>query len=98
MIIGYEITPTEAASVLLVFFVSMMIVITNEPLELGMSNLRRIDSHHVYRLCIVADVYVNGDGRRREHIKAYWLRDAPTSLTFNNCKLCPHCIYVFVFN
>jgi len=24
------------------------------------------------------------------------LRDAPTSfLTFNNCTLCPHCIYVF---
>ena len=28
-------------------------------------------------------------------VKAYWLRDAPTSLTFNNCTLCPHCIYVF---
>ena len=27
--------------------------------------------------------------------KAYWLRDAQTSLTFNNCTLCPHCIYVF---
>jgi hypothetical protein len=27
--------------------------------------------------------------------KIYWLRDAPTSLTFNNCTLCPHCIYVF---
>ena len=27
--------------------------------------------------------------------KAYWLRDTPTSLTFNNCTLCPHCIYVF---
>jgi len=27
--------------------------------------------------------------------KAYWLRGAPTSLTFNNCTLCPHCIYVF---
>ena len=28
--------------------------------------------------------------------KAYLLRDAPpTSLTFNNCTLCPHCIYVF---
>jgi len=26
---------------------------------------------------------------------AYWLRDAPTSLTFNNCTFCPHCIYVF---
>jgi len=26
--------------------------------------------------------------------KAYWLYDAPTSLTFNNCTLCPHCIYV----
>jgi hypothetical protein len=25
----------------------------------------------------------------------FWLRDAPTSLTFNNCTLCPHCIYVF---
>jgi len=27
--------------------------------------------------------------------KVYWLSDAPTSLTFNNCTLCPHCIYVF---
>ena len=27
--------------------------------------------------------------------KAYWLRDAPTGLTFNNCTLSPHCIYVF---
>ena len=27
--------------------------------------------------------------------KAYWLRDAPTGLTFNNCKLCPRCNYVF---
>jgi len=23
------------------------------------------------------------------------LRDAPIGLTFNNCALCPHCIYVF---
>ena len=27
--------------------------------------------------------------------KAYWLRDIPTSLTLNNCTLCPHCIYAF---
>jgi hypothetical protein len=27
--------------------------------------------------------------------KAYWLRDTPKGLTFNNCTLCPHCIYVF---
>ena len=27
--------------------------------------------------------------------KTYWLRDTPISLTFNNCTLCPHCIYVF---
>ena len=27
--------------------------------------------------------------------KAYWLRDAPTSLTFKNRTLCPHRIYVF---
>jgi len=27
--------------------------------------------------------------------KAYRLRDVPTSLTFNNRTLCPHCIYVF---
>jgi len=26
---------------------------------------------------------------------AHWLRDAPTSLTFKNPTLCPHCIYVF---
>ena len=27
--------------------------------------------------------------------KAYWLRDAPTGLTFNSCRLCPHYIDVF---
>jgi len=27
--------------------------------------------------------------------KSYWLCDAPTSLTFNNCTLCSHRIYVF---
>jgi len=27
--------------------------------------------------------------------KAYWLRDAPAGLTFNNFTFCPHCIYVF---
>ena len=27
--------------------------------------------------------------------KAYWLRDAPAGLTFDNCTLSPHCIYVF---
>jgi len=31
----------------------------------------------------------------RQPFKAYWLRDAPTGLTFNNCTLCPHCIYMF---
>ena len=25
----------------------------------------------------------------------YFLCDAPTSIIFNNCTLCPHCIYVF---
>jgi len=27
--------------------------------------------------------------------KAYWLYDTLTGLTFNNRRLCPHCIYVF---
>ena len=27
--------------------------------------------------------------------RAYWLNDAPTGLTFNNCTLCSRCIYVF---
>jgi len=52
MIIDYEITLTVAASILIVVFGSMMSVITSELLELGMSNLRRIDNHHVYRLCM----------------------------------------------
>jgi len=52
MIIDYEITLTVAASILHVVFGFLMSVITNEPLELGMSNLRRIDNHHVYRLCM----------------------------------------------
>jgi hypothetical protein len=28
-------------------------------------------------------------------LRAFWLRDAPTGLTFNNSTLCPHCIYMF---
>jgi len=28
-------------------------------------------------------------------VKAFWLRDAPAGLTFNNCTLCPHCINEF---
>jgi len=28
--------------------------------------------------------------------KAYWSRDAPTGLTFNNCTLCPNCICVYL--
>ena len=30
-----------------------------------------------------------------QQFKAYWSRDAPTSLTFNNCTLCTHCFCVF---
>ena len=29
------------------------------------------------------------------HLLLMALRDAPTGSTFNNCTLCPHCIYVF---
>ena len=29
--------------------------------------------------------------------KGNWLDDTPTSLAFNDCTLCPHCIYVFCF-
>jgi hypothetical protein len=28
-------------------------------------------------------------------LTAFWSRDAPRGLTFNNCTLCPLCIYVF---
>ena len=92
MIVCYEITLMVAASILLVVFGSMMIVITNEPLELGMSNLRQIENHHIYRLCMYCcKTFMNmaTDGDMNV------LRDAPTSLTFNNCTLCPVCIYVF---
>ena len=27
-----------------------------------------------------------------ERFKACWLTDAQTSLTLNNCTLCPHCV------
>jgi len=27
--------------------------------------------------------------------KAYWLRDAPSGLTLNNCTFCPRGIYMF---
>jgi len=29
--------------------------------------------------------------------KDYWLRDAPTHLTFKNFKFRAHCIYVFLY-
>jgi len=33
-----------------------------------------------------------------QHFKAYWLSNAPTRLTFNNCTLCPHSVFsCFVF-
>jgi hypothetical protein len=32
---------------------------------------------------------------RHQPFKVYWFRDAPTSWIFNNCTLCPHCVYVF---
>jgi len=38
---------------------------------------------------------------RKDHLPCfedYWLRDAPTGLTFNNYTLCPHRIYVFCIN
>jgi len=37
----------------------------------------------------------NHDFPHYQLFKTYWLRDAPTGLTFNNCTLCLHCIYVF---
>jgi hypothetical protein len=33
--------------------------------------------------------------RGTDWVLKYWSRDAPTSLTFNNSTLCPHCIYLF---
>ena len=32
---------------------------------------------------------------RYKPFNVHWLHDAPISLTFNICTLCPHCIYVF---
>jgi hypothetical protein len=29
------------------------------------------------------------------NLLTFWLRDAPTSLTFNNCAFCPHCVCVY---
>jgi ferredoxin len=42
-----------------------------------------------------ASVYLMYHQIQQQPFKAYRLRDAPTSLTFNNCTLCPYCIYVF---
>jgi hypothetical protein len=39
--------------------------------------------------------FLNSLSIRSEPFKAYWLRDAPASLSFNNCTLSPHCMYVF---
>jgi hypothetical protein len=35
--------------------------------------------------------------RVNELFKAYWLRDAPTGLTFNSCKLCPQSIFFVLY-
>ena len=44
---------------------------------------------------ILHNKYVNTYRCVVKPFKAYWLRDAPTGLTFNNSTLFPHCIYVF---
>jgi hypothetical protein len=48
-------------------------------------------------ILFVLIVRIYHDARSTQHypFKPYWSRDAPTSLTFNNCTLCPHRIYVF---
>jgi hypothetical protein len=39
--------------------------------------------------------FLTGEPPQYQPFKAYCSRDATTSLTFNNCTLCPRCIYVF---
>jgi len=55
------------------------------------SSLRLI---HVGGLCLVRNPLIRVL-LAVNFFRAYWLRDAPTGLTFNNCTFCPHCIYVF---
>jgi hypothetical protein len=39
-------------------------------------------------------VTIRNYGKGKHATLTFWLRDASTSLTFNNCTFCPHCIYV----
>jgi hypothetical protein len=41
------------------------------------------------------NVCLEDGGRAFQPFKAYWLRDASTSLTFKNYTFCPYLIYVF---
>ena len=57
---------------------------------------------NVRYVCAYCNIYIyiyikltHRSGSQLLPFKAYWLRDAQTGLTFNNCTLCPHCIYVF---
>ena len=64
-----------------------------------LSNLCTVVSFPISWLLISADIVQNSKMLwniiHHQPCKAYELRDAPTSLTFNNCTLCPHCICVF---
>jgi hypothetical protein len=57
--------------------------------------IRITNYHKYYHKCTTSSFKVPVIFIRFQPFKAYWLRDAPTTLTFNNCRLCPHCIYVF---
>jgi hypothetical protein len=54
------------------------------------------DSCLSYKLTVLLSIYSENNKRLLDRtFKVCWSRDAPTSLTFNNCTLCPHFIYVF---
>jgi len=52
-------------------------------------------SKYITRHEFIFGLYGSGGRCSLNRFKAYWLRETPTGLTFNNCTLCPHCIYVF---
>jgi len=50
---------------------------------------------HIILLAKILAPMVSLPFRFLEPFEAYWLRDAPTNLTFDNCALCPRCIDMF---
>ena len=69
------------------YFSFSLMTVTNKKSKVKKLNL--VLEHYIHLNAYTADM------KYCLTFKAYWSRDAPTSLTFNNWSSCPHCIYVF---